>query len=47
MLQEKVAYLRSQAEMDVRSAQQRLEQVQQQADAARQAFRLQFEAAAE
>jgi len=46
-LQEKISYLRAQAEMELQSAQQRLEQLHQQADAARQAFRLHLEAAAE
>ena len=46
-LQEKVSYLRSQAEMELQGAQQRLGQVQQQADAARQAFTLHLEAATE
>lgn len=45
--QEKMAYLRAQAEMELQGAQQRLEQVQQQADAARQAFALHLDAAAE
>lgn len=46
-LQEKVAYLRAQAEMELQSAQQRLEQVEQQAAAARQAFTLHLDAATE
>ena len=46
-LQEKVSYLRSQAEMDFTSAQQRLEQVQKAAEEARRAFRLHFAEAAE
>jgi hypothetical protein len=46
-LQEKVSYLRSQAEMELQAAQQRLGQLQQQADAARQAFSLHLAAATE
>lgn len=46
-VQDKVSYLRSQAQMELTSAQQRLEQVHAQADAARQAFHLHLEAAAE
>lgn len=45
-LQEKVSYLRSQAEMELTSAQQRLEQVQKVAEEARRAFCLHFEEAA-
>jgi hypothetical protein len=45
--QEKVAFLRSQAEMELTSARQRLEQVQQQADAARAAFRHHLQGALE
>lgn len=46
-VQEKIAYLRAQAEMELKSAQQRLEQLEQQAAAARQAFTLHLDAAAE
>jgi hypothetical protein len=46
-LQEKVSYLRSQAEMELQAAQQRLGQLQQQADAAKQAFALHLAAATE
>lgn len=46
-VQEKISYLRAQAEMELKSAQQRLEQVEQQAAAARQAFTLHLNAAAE
>jgi ElaB/YqjD/DUF883 family membrane-anchored ribosome-binding protein len=46
-VQEKAAYLRSQAEMELAQARQRLEQVQQVAEAARQAFQLHLEAATE
>ncbi|PRW05825.1 E3 ubiquitin- ligase SHPRH [Chlorella sorokiniana] len=45
--QEKIAYLRAQAEMELKSAQQRLEQLEQQAAAARQAFTLHLNAAAD
>lgn len=45
--QEKAAYLRAQAEMELTSAQQRLEQLQQQAEAARAAFTLHLGAATE
>lgn len=47
LAQEKIAYLRAQAEMELKSAQQRLEQLEQQASAARQAFTLHLNAAAE
>lgn len=46
-LQDKVGYLRSQAEMELTSAQQRLEQVQGAAEEARRAFRLHWKEAAE
>ena len=44
-LQEKVSYLRSQAEMELQAAQQRLAQLQQQAGADKQAFTLHLTAA--